>query len=49
VETLRFRIAIRSGTAIVHVVNTVINTEVMPTTVIAGRQMRPHADHAASA
>ncbi|HEY2528825.1 MAG TPA: hypothetical protein VGJ20_12900 [Xanthobacteraceae bacterium] len=44
-ETLRFRIAIGSQAAIVQV----INPEVAPATVIAGRQMRPRADHAGSA
>ncbi len=47
---LRFRIAIRSQFAIVQIVNTVISTEVVvPTTVTAGRQMRPHTAHAGSA
>jgi hypothetical protein len=45
VEMLRVRIAIRIQTAIVHV----IKTELVPTTVIAGRQVRPHTDHAGSA
>ena len=50
VETLRLRIAIRSQAAIIQVINTVINTEaVVPTTVIADRQMRPRADRAGSA
>src|SRR6202046_2702642 len=50
VETLRLRIAIRSPAAIIQVINTVINTEaVVPTTVIADRQMRPRADRAGSA
>jgi hypothetical protein len=45
VEMLRIRIAIRIQTAILHV----IKAEVMPTTVIAGRQMHPHAGHSSSA
>ena len=46
VETLRLRIAIRSQASIVQVINT---EAVVPTTVIADRQMRPRADHAGSA
>ena len=46
VETLRLRIAIRSQASIVQVINT---EAVVPTTVIADRQMRPRADRAGSA